>query len=305
MELIKGYIRTIKVPVPESATSLSANIKDADGDVVVSTVDIEHEGGVAELLIPYAAVDKERHLELHIQFTIDAVVYDRKIVMDVTTPYLELFELEQILETDNADECWAVEAAVRHVINAHCGQEFGFTEEPQVIVGNTESVIGTTRPIVNLERLTEDGVPVYDINVSQGASWYLGKNDYKVIGDGWYIKRPEWNVDSIKAERGEYYSSSPIRAPRTFYDNSFVNDLEYIAFGQFGYEEVPDGVREAVKLLVNDYACADSSYRDRYLKSIRASDWRIEFAAGAWKATGNARADALLIPHVVNRIVVV
>lgn len=306
MELIKGYIKAIKVPLPAPATSPSAVIKDTKGDVVVSTVPIDREGSVAELLIPYAAVQEERDdLELHIAFTIDDVVYDRKIKLNVVTPYLELFEVEQILESDDEDECWEVESAVRHVINAHCGQEFGVTESPQVIVGNTESVLGTTRPIIRLDSLTEDGVAVFDTSQAQGADWYLGKKDYRIIGDGWFIKRPEYRVDSIKADRGSYYSSDPIKPSRsTFSDNSFINDVEYIASGRFGYDSVPDAVRQAAKLLVNDYACSDSLYRDRYLETVKSADWSIAFASGAWLATGNARADALLAPYVVNRVVV-
>lgn len=305
MELIKGYIKTIKVPIPATATSLSAKITNADGDVVVSNVSISQTGSVAELLIPYGAVEKERDLELHIKFTVDGTEYDRKIKMSVTTPYLELFELEQILESEDEDECWKVEAAVRHIINSHCGQQFGLTEEAQTIVGNTESIIGTNRPILKVSRITEDGVDVYDVDVPRGNNSFLGKGDYKIVGDGWYIKRPDWKVDSIKADRGNYYSSDPIKTPRFFSDNSFINDAEYIIRGEFGYDSVPDPIREAAKLLVNDYACGDNAYRDRYLKSISAADWTLGFAAGAWKATGNARADKLLAPFVVNRIVVV
>lgn len=304
MELIKGYVKTIKVPIPATATSLSASINGTGGDVVVSSVDIDHEGSVAELLIPYAAVDVERHLTLHIKFTIDGQEYDRKIQLQVVTPYLELFELEQIMETVDEDECWRVESAVRHIINAHCGQDFGSTEEDQVVVGNTESVLRLNKPIIRLKKVTEDGVAVFDTEHAQGPNSYLGKTDYTVVGEGWSLKRPEYRVDSVRANRGSNYSSNPIKAPRTFSNNSFINDVEYVVSGKFGYENVPEAIREAAALLVNDYACGDSIYRDRYLEVVKAADWSLGFASGAWKATGNARADALLVPYVVNRIVV-
>ena len=55
-----------------------------------------------------------------------------------------------------------------------------------------------------------------------------------------------------------------------------------------------DQVKEAAKLLVNDYACAEQTYRDRYLTSMTAADWRIQFHSGAFLKTGNVRADQLL-----------
>lgn len=307
MELIKGYLKTVKVPVPGAATALSASITSADGAVVIAaSVPVEHDDdkGLADILIPYEAVAEERNLLLHVEFTIESNTYDKKVTLNVATPYLELYELEQILENDNEDEAWAIEAAVRHIINAHTGQEFGVSEEPMTIVGNYENVLGTTRPIIRLDKLVEDGIAVYDRSVPQGTDWFLGKDGYTVTGDGWYVKRPQYGVNSIKADRGNYYSSNPIKAP-SWHDNSFVNDVTYEVHGRFGYEEIPPEVVEAAKLLVNDYACEDSMYRDRYLKSVRSADWRIEYAAGAWVATGNARADLLLGPFVVNRILVI
>lgn len=305
MELIKGYLKTIKVPVPATSTALSASITMADSALVVSAdVPVEFENGIAEILIPYEAVSVERHLTLHLSFTIEGNTYVKKVALTVVTPYLELFELEEILESNNEEEAWKIEAAVRHIINAHCGQEFGVTEEPQKVIGDYDNTIGILRPVIRIDKITEDGVALYDRSVDQGAGRFLGMNDYIATGDGWFIKRPSYNVNSIRSDTSPYYSANPIRPPR-YSDNSFVNDAEYIVSGRFGYEEVPPEVREAVKLLVNDYACQDSLYRDRYLKNIRAGDWRIEFAAGAWNATGNARADHLLAPYVVNRIVVI
>lgn len=296
MELIKGYLKTIKVPVPATSTALSASIKDTDGAVVIPSVSLEHENGLVSITLPYSAVNKERNLVLTVTFELDGS-QEKRVFLNVATPYLELHELYSILEDEDEEAAWEVEAAVRHVINAHTGQEFGLTEEPQTISGNG-ATLATTRPVLELKTLTEDGGEVFN------SSTDLGKFDYRIAGDGWYIKRPTWSEHTVRNDRSHYYSANPIKAP-TFVNSEFRSNSVYVANGRFGYEEVPHAVREAAKLLVNDYACADSLYRDRYLKSMRSADWKIDFASGAWIATGNARADLLLNPYIVNRLVII
>lgn len=303
MELPRGYPSHLTFPIPGDVV-ITVNTFLNDVALPPFTVTADAGAREADIPVPYQLTHDEGTFTMEINFTFEGQSFTRKKTVDVYTPYLELWEVKKVLETDNEELCWTVESAVRHVINAHCGQEFGVTEEPQVIVGETENTLGFNRPVIRIDKLSEDGRDLFDRSVDQGAGRYLGMNQYTITGDGWYIKRPSYNVDSIKADRGSYYSANPIRRPN-FSDNSFVNDSEYIVHGRFGYESVPEEVRQAAMLLVNDYACQDSLYRDRYLANIRAGDWRIEFNAGAWVATGNARADHLLAPHVVNRIVVI
>ena len=60
-----------------------------------------------------------------------------------------------------------------------------------------------------------------------------------------------------------------------------------------------------MKLLVNDYACGEQMYRDRFLQSYKNADWRLQYYSAAYYDTGNARANLLLAPWVVSGISVV
>ncbi len=77
------------------------------------------------------------------------------------------------------------------------------------------------------------------------------------------------------------------------------NDYPFEITGDWGYKSVPAPVKEAARLLVNDYACSEQLYRDRYLESIKAADWRLQFSSRAWEYTGNVRADQLLSEYVI------
>jgi hypothetical protein len=78
-----------------------------------------------------------------------------------------------------------------------------------------------------------------------------------------------------------------------------MNEAQYNISGQWGWNSVPAAVQEAAALLAHDYACADVLYRDRYLTSMTAADWRIQFNAGAFSDTGNVRANQLLEEYVI------
>lgn len=130
----------------------------------------------------------------------------------------------------------------------------------------------------------------------------LGSTHYDVVGDGWYLMFFPWGVPPVKAD---YYGLH-------MHTGGVIHNPNHVKMGQFekrifdingvwGYEEVPQRVKEAAKLLVNDYACGDAAYRDRYLTSMTAADWRIQFHSGAFAKTGNVRADQLLSDFVLQR----
>lgn len=304
MEIAKGYTTVVQFPIPDDVECL-VTIEKAGTTIAPFSVTPETGSHVVEVPLPYSAVHEEGTIKVSLTFTMDSQVYTKTRELKIITPYLDLWELKEIIGTDATDEeCWTVEFAVRNVINAFTGQSFGVEEGTFTIMGNTNKVLGFTRPCLRLDKVIEGTETRYDVTDVHGDS-FLGKGEYTVTGDGWFLKRPSWDTDDFRSNYGDvYYTVNPIRPP-TFRSNLFKNDVVYTVKGRFGYEEVPAAVREAAKLLVNDYACADSMYRDRYLKSVRSADWRLEFVGSAFLATGNARADLLLGPYVVNRMLVI
>lgn len=292
MEAYKGYIKTMKVPVPPTASLVLVQIKDAEGTDIGSafnaTTPYPYTSGLINIDLPYEATSKERRVYVHVKFEVDYKTYENVQILDVVTPLLEKWEIEAILNNPTLDP-WTIEAAVRHVINAHCGQEFGLFEGTQIILGNNESALPLNRRAVSVDSLS--------LRSPQGDLTY---NYVLPTGDGWFLKRSTNGV----YDSGVYTSNAPITPP-SYSRSNFRNDMMFVVKGKFGYEQVPEGVREAAKLLINDYACMDSAYRDRYLKSITAADWRLEFDSGAYARTGNVRADQLLEPYVRTGIGVV
>jgi hypothetical protein len=208
--------------------------------------------------------------------------------------------LKQVWPEGTDVELRQVERAVRTAINAHTGQSFSNKVETKRVRGNDSNIL----PLP--ERLLEfTGI---------GGNFFGNTSGLEVTGGGWYlttggdlglpfipsIRQDAWDINS-----GSHLELPvPIRLPhwvRRSTGNTFYRNYHYEISGTWGWKSVPAEVREAAKLLVNDYACGDSIYRDRFLTSMTAADWRIQFNNRAFNGTGNARADQLLSGYILDR----
>jgi hypothetical protein len=134
-----------------------------------------------------------------------------------------------------------------------------------------------------------------------------------IVGDGWYLA-PEGGgayIPPVKSDNDGTNNSQiaginhkfgvPIRVPSWMRQGAGFLRQDYYITGTWGWKFVPSEVKEAARLLVNDFASGDTIYRDRYLTSMTAADWRIQFNSGAFAKTGNVRADQLLSNYVLTR----
>ena len=88
------------------------------------------------------------------------------------------------------------------------------------------------------------------------------------------------------------------------YSGTFKKDFRYVVDGVFGWQYVPDNVREACKILMQQYFEKDRAWKDKYVKNISTFDWKFEFMEDAHRGTGNLYADQLLAPYITNGMVV-
>lgn len=300
MEIPKGYISTIKAPIPVNST---ANVTVRIGDIVLPSFEVEATNKVLSIELPYAATHKEGAVEIKYVFEVEGVTYSNYYNVNVVTPYIELHEIKEILGDSTTDkESFAAEAAARNIINAHTGQEFGFFEGTIQVVSNYDEALPLPRRLIEPTKIVAGSVTIFDVNTPTSYLNYLGENQFVTTGSGWFLKRPIW-ANSLVV--GDVYSSDPIEPPRYTGIRKFDNDITYTITGKFGYESVPEPVHQAAVILTEQYACSDKEYRDQYLESMKSADWRISFNSGAYRRTGNARADKLLSPFVVNRAKVI
>lgn len=290
MEVIKGYSGIVKFPVPTGLATATATV--TSGETSFTPVSVTIEAGVASVTIPYSAVQDERDLVIKLTFSYEGADYTKEKRVNVISPLLESWEIDEIIAGEDVDT-WEIESAVRHVINAHTGQTFGKFMGTKQAVGAGSNALSLPARLLSLTTITTE---------SPGVDLY---GTFNINGDGWYLLPATFGEEghNIKADISDYTIgvNGVIHNPYGYRAGVFHRDVRYSVDGIWGYEEIPVEVREAAKLLINDYAHVDSVYRDKYLESLTSPDWRIQFGAGAFARTGNVRADQLLANFVLKR----
>jgi len=286
--------RTVHLDIPVVANSGTLDVKILDGETELYDVPtVAYENGRYSFSLPFFLSREERELTVHWSFTYtengETYEFDEYTPLSVVTPLLTKAEIKQIHPNATDDEVVRIEEAVRLIIQAHTGQKFG------KFIG-TYSVKGSDGNVLQLPARLLKLTSVNGLEDNPNRYFFIG-------GDGWTLQHFPWGVPPVKADYHELHQhvGGVIHNPNMVKLGEFYKSMTYNITGEWGWDRVPDAVKEAAKLLVNDYACGDAAYRDRYLTSMTAADWRIQFNSGAFARTGNVRADQLLSDYVLKR----
>lgn len=221
--------------------------------------------------------------------------FERAQYINVRQPLVPLSKLRTIFNDSNFGDgdLAELENDVRLVIETHCGQKFGYEYSTKSIVGNGEKRIALPSRLANLD--TIQGGPVGSFSVSNDG-WYLyvQNKNYLTVKE----MPPEEFVDNVQLVSGV------IHVPDSYWKNFRVG-AQYLITGEWGYSSVPHEVEEAAMLLAKDFGNSENIYRDRYLDTIKAGDWNMTFTSGAYRGTGNVRADQLLEPYCRHGMVII
>jgi hypothetical protein len=290
MELYNGEATTLTIDLPAGSTGpVVVNIK-RDGTVVIGPVNPVLADNKITVNIPYSQTILDGDLTIETAFVLDGN-QTKTVAVRVITPILTISEIKPILPQASDDEIKRVERKVRSVIEAYTGQYFGKYSGTMNVYGSGDSFLYSPRRILSISGLVYNG----DTVSTEG---------FTIAKGGWAITPIKgWlRVDSISA--GDIFRSGPVIAS-PYGVSTFTSGIAYGITGTFGYEYVPFDVKEAARALINDYACQESLYRERYISDIRAADWRFAFNTGAFAGTGNVVADQILSGYQKNILAVI
>lgn len=292
-------------------TALTATVTNSAGTVLDTVSGIAPTAGVYQYLVPWTLTQYDAKYNL---VWTDGLGFSRKQTFEVVTPIVDIPNLRTVWPTDQNPtdaEVAEVEGVVRAVIQAYTGQPFGYSVGSKQYIGNgygkiilnerCDSLLGI---LGGWSFLPSDFVQYdYTTNpatvVSTNTNGELNISRAGLTEDGWtlLIEWPEF-LTVKESPPMELIDSAPsqdgtIRIPRRFYEQR-DKGVQYTLYGEWGYVEVPDEVQEAAVLLANDYLTGDSGYRDRYLEILKIQQDSFTYHPGAFRGTGNARADLLL-----------
>jgi hypothetical protein len=306
MELYTKSVETVYFEAPTEDTVVTSAKYSLNGGALINLIADTDDAGKSFVKLPY--LPAEGDLALRWSFIVPGSGnFTDTQHHTVVTPYLTKSEVKQVWPEATDAEAKEVESAVRHVINAMTGQSFGYFEGTIDVEGHGETALRLPRRLIELVGLS---TLTATLNVNRSI----------ITSDGWYLKKGWTNAVTVLSTNDEYFTGTDVYndvepgepgyekpdhgpiivAPGVSSSPTpWRDDYPFSVNGKWGYISVPEPVKEAARLLVNDYACSEALYRDRYLESIKAADWRLQFSSRAWESTGNARADFLLSEFVL------
>jgi len=74
----------------------------------------------------------------------------------------------------------------------------------------------------------------------------------------------------------------------------FPKDWDYTVYGEWGWPVVPQDIRDATKMLINDIKCNNLSYVNKYITEYQTDQFRIKYSDLSLKGTGNLIVDRIL-----------
>lgn len=235
------------------------------------------------VVLNMAQTQNEGDLAITWNFTMSGAPVSKTDRLEVVSPILSEGTIYKIHPNATQDEVLNVEKAVRHIINAYCGQTFGYFEGVKTVYGRGSKLLYLPTHLLELTSVN---------GVTDPTTLVLSKN-------GWELHFYPWGLPHGYGVTGVYMTKGVVHDARLWFEGCWEDGISYDISGKWGYLGTPAPVAEAAKLLVNDYACSDNQYRDRFLLSMTAADWRLEFFEGAFTNTGNVRANQLLDEYVI------
>lgn len=275
-----------------TSTGLTANlyVGDSSTPVPLSVVSETPLAGATERWSVYLGLTytgNDDSLRVVWSFSINSEPVTVEHDYQVVTPFATVDEIKAAMSVPASktdDQIKRVERRVRKKIQNITRQTFGRWAGVKTIVGTGESKVRLPDRIITLNSVT--------------GPYAVAVTGYALRNDGWWLEVAPLAPD------GDWVFTNVIADPTDMF-GGFSADVEYQVDALWGYYDVPDDIKEAALLLIEDELCPSSEFRNKYLKSVTYADTDLEFDGRAWYGTGNASVDNLLAAHVRTNLSVI
>lgn len=275
METYRGNTIKVEFPGPGDATGVTAQVTywGKSGDTW---------GTITEDVVPdvtNAVTLAYRHVYesdiVRVSWSWDEFTLTQNV--EVVNKILDMDRLSTLLNETDPDKLQDFERRARYKIESITGQKFNTYHATKTIYGNNDTSIELPERLISFDSIESGGTP-----------GLVGS--YALRGDGWRLDR----LHDYPSET-EYYSN-PIGY---FRHRDFSDQVQYTISGTWGWEDVPEPVKQAALIIAAGYACTEDSLRDKYIASMRTQVFSVTFDPRAQSGTGSVDADLLLSPYIV------
>jgi hypothetical protein len=267
----------------------------------------EIDQGSYSVYLPLQYTSRQRKFKLVWEWEYEGVSYSNITNLDIVTPYVDIQEAAQEmgLGLDSNDpnhksyqELKLAERYARNIIDGYTGQKFYLHDDYFSTIGNDSDTLSLTKKINTLHSVyANDQLLIDNLNDINNLGLSV---DITTSGFGLKV-----NIASM-LENDVYIANGMV--PPSIHDSSpeiFRRSKTYKIHARFGWDYVPNEVRDAAIELMKIYFAKDRVWKERYVKKVSTTDWDFEYSSEAFSGTGSLYADKLLSDYVITQMVLV
>lgn len=244
-----------------------------------------------------------RVLEVRWLYVLDGFTYTENDFYSVETTYADHSEIIDFLNFGAKpsdpnfhpiSEIASAEKVARTIIDGYTGQKFSKRSGSQEVFGKGSDACQLTEKMLTIEKVWENDMLLIDNTVDPV---------YNTFGFGLEISPTGFAARIINAGWDVRYDNQ--MDPTISNYGRFRNGSRYKFQGTIGYKYVPEDIKVATMLLVNDILSNDYNWRNKYLSKVNLSEISFEMSKGAFNGTGNITVDNILDQYRHTNIVII
>jgi hypothetical protein len=310
MEILRKppYPLFAKYDVPDAESLYTIIIKDKSRDVILDqeTIESGEDFKITYEIPPFlASYDDSYYLEIYENVEDvfgDLVVEDN---LEIVRPYVNASTLATTA-TEIAEYA-EHEKLARAIIDSVTGG-FYYKTEYLEIVGQGTDYIPLWNRTYKILKVYENTVLVYDsFNIEEGPAlknWnYIIIKDKSAItkdpvADAKGFNRSEQKPPNIRVAPSDSYALFDTEDSGNIYTISpgvaFPKGYDYIFYLEQGYKVVPNDIKDATLMLIDDIKCGKLDYYKRSIVSYSTDQFKIQINKSSLDGTGNILVDKIL-----------
>lgn len=286
---------TLTLPSDADSNAVSVVLTHEFGDVVqAATSATRSSEGVYTITFGQAAsgvyvLNSAGKHRADFTYSISGTEYTQSQYFNVYTPYIDwddfLFMNPDLSGFElKFDE---YEKRARSIIDTYCGQGFAYYPNKSITIdGYNHEKLHLPLPISTLRKVTMNS----------------GDSDSEVIHD--YSDSSLNNIEKTRQPfnfEASYYLRFKANIVQTntsrIMGKTFKNHSDYKIEGDFGWQYIPDNIKQAASLLISDLMNDDSEYRRHGIYEVDMDILKFRTKDNFYETTGNIEADVLLMDY--------
>jgi hypothetical protein len=248
--------------------------------------------GMYSYVLNPSITNTQRVLKVVWTYAVDGINFSKESFYRVSGVYASVSDIMDFLgfgtipsqlNYQSPEKIAYAEKIARTIIDGYTGQTFFNYYGSQETFGKGSDACEMVERVLSIDKVWENDQLVIDNTVTPVYNTFGFKVEITPTGKGIRIVNQGWDV--------RYDNQVD---PTILYYGRFRDNTRYRFEGMIGYKYVPEDIKIAAMLLVNDILANDFNWRNKYLKKVNLSEISFEMAGGAFNGTGNLTVDNIL-----------